>query len=136
MIENEYIQVNINPNAGEILDPDMNLMCLHCGKNYKPYNHMVIHEFAFIGFCSVRCYYRYHSIPGHIWRAIKYPFWWVRSRFIIWNDNRYALPCPSCKELMLTMTKDIQGCDNTDCDAFLESYNVVSRKDEKLEKIG
>lgn len=132
-MEVEFIKTNIDPRQGEILDPDMTLMCIHCGNEYKPYNNLVIHNYAFMGFCSTRCFERYNSLTGRLWRAIKYPFWWVRSRFMIWNDARYAAPCPGCGEPMMTMTKELQCCMEVECDEFAETYVVRDGELERLE---
>lgn len=124
--------MNVDPRKGEILDPDMNLICLWCGKDYNPYNNIVIHDYAFSGFCSLRCFSRYRSIPGRAWRVIKWPFWKLHSMIVIWNDARYALPCPRCGEMMVTMTRDLQYCDNLDCDIWGIVLEVTSYKDHQM----
>ena len=130
-MELEITQINTDPRHGNIMDPNMNLMCLWCGKDYKPYNHLVIHEYAFFGFCSVRCFNRYHSVLGKVWKAIKWPFWKIRSEIIIWNDNRHSIPCKCCGEDMITMTSDLQYCDNINCEMWGFTVEVTSHENKE-----
>ena len=131
----DMTMVNVDPRRGDItIDPDMELICLWCGKNYKPYNTLVLHDFSFYEFCSPRCFGRYHSIPGKIWMAMKWIVWKPQSMFMIWYDRRFSLPCPVCGVDMLVMLKDIQCCYNPDCDAFGDTLTIVSREDRIFRK--
>jgi len=131
----QTIPVNINPNKGEIFNPNMHLMCLHCGKGYIPYNQIVLEDYAFMGFCSVRCFAKYHSRFWWLWRCIKWPFFKIRSKILIWySETFHALPCPECGEKMFAILKNLQSCSNPDCDGFGYALRVISRKDLKFEE--
>jgi len=133
--ELQTIPVNTDPNKGEIFDPNMHLMCLQCGKEYTPYNQIVLEDYTFMGFCSVRCFAKYHSRFWLLWRSIEWPFFKIRSKVLIWySETFHALPCPECGEKMLAMLKDLQCCENVDCNEFGYAVTVISRKDLKFKR--
>jgi len=79
--------------------PDMQLTCLYCSKLYKPYNHMINHDYAFFGFCNEMCFSRYNSTYGALKRVYEEITRWIWHKpkyFII--DSYYNSKAPLCPE--------------------------------------
>lgn len=110
------------------LDPNMTLLCFWCGKDYKPYNQLILNDmkgfgFAWMNFCSDRCMRRYSSVPGRIWRGLGEIKRRIR-RFIMNPIEKflYSTRCPYCNEYLYVMSKNYLGCINLDCEMWSASY--------------
>lgn len=120
------------------IDPNMTLLCLWCGKHYKPYDQFIINEmegfgFAWQCFCSDRCVRRHNSILGRTWRGLKEMKRRI-TRFIMDPIEQflYSARCPHCNEYLYVMSKNYLGCMNPDCEMWSASYErVVSIVDGK-----
>lgn len=120
------------------LDPNMTLLCLWCGKDYKPYDQFILNEmegfgFAWQNFCSDRCVRRYNSILGSIWRGLGEIKRRIR-RFIMDPIEKllYVEECPYCGEDLFVMTKNYLFCANLDCEMWSANFERhVSKVDGK-----
>lgn len=120
------------------LDPNMTLLCLWCGKHYKPYDQFIMNEmegfgFAWQNFCSDRCVRRYNSILGSIWRGLGEIKRRIR-RFIMDPIEKllYVEECPYCGEDLFVMTKNYLFCANLDCEMWSSNFERhVSKVDGK-----
>ena len=120
------------------IDPNMTLLCLWCGKDYKPYDQLILNDmkgfgFAWMNFCSDRCVRRHSSIPGSIWRGLREIKRRIR-RFIMDPIEKflYVEECPYCGEDLSLMTKNYLFCGNVDCEMWSSNFERrVSKVDGK-----
>ncbi|GAH55762.1 unnamed protein product, partial [marine sediment metagenome] len=107
-------------------NPDMQLTCLYCGKMFKPYNHMVNHDFAFFGFCNTECFRKHHSWVGAVRRFFEDVICWLWHKpkyFII--DSYYNTKAPLCPECGVKLkhqcrfaNSNLFWCENYDEDCW------------------
>lgn len=120
--EPAFIPKSTTPGDPDMLDPDMTLTCLWCGKEHNPYNHLVLHDYAYFSFCCDKHYFlyrKYGKLKDFIDNIPRYLIW--KPYFAI-QHWWYRLECPSChKRMRCLLAKQLYFCLDDSCE-----YNCVT----------
>lgn len=118
-----FVKKSTTPGEPDMLDPDMALICSWCHKDFKPYNHMVNHDYAYMDYCCDRHFVldiKYGKLKNAL-RAI--PRWLIWKPYFYIQDWHYKLDCPDCHKRMTHLCNGwLYFCE--ECG----SYAKVSRK--------
>jgi hypothetical protein len=91
-----------HPDDPNCLDPNMTLMCLWCWKDFSPYNYMILHDHAWMGFCSDEhfiLYKKYGKIKEFFENIVRYIYWKPKHVILDWW---YQKDCPYCHKRMFS----------------------------------
>jgi len=105
-----FVPKSTNPEDPNCLDPNMTLVCLWCGKQHSPYNQLVLHDSAWMSFCSDRhfvLYKKYGKVRNFFENIPRYLIWKPYYAILDWW---YQEDCPYCHKRMMSPLKGELYC--------------------------